>query len=121
MKIFAKPRYLCITEIFSGINFRQCNKGYHILCVIIHTGQNICMIKILPMRADGEISENFLLAKISMYTVHVCTLNTASYPFTCMCVTQVRRVAQNCVIILLEEEKGNRGKLVYMYIVLLQL
>ena len=68
-KNFAKPSYYCITEIFSGINFRQCGKGCHILYVIINTGQKIRVIKILPMRADGEIGKNFLLAKISMYTV----------------------------------------------------
>ena len=68
-KIFAKPSYLCIAEIFNGINFCQCGKGCHILNVIINTGQKICMIKISPIRADGKISQNFLLAKISTYTV----------------------------------------------------
>ena len=28
-KNFAKPSYLCIAEIFCGINFHQCNKGSH--------------------------------------------------------------------------------------------
>ena len=36
---FTKPSYLCITELFGGINFRQCGKGRHILYVIINTGQ----------------------------------------------------------------------------------
>ena len=39
-KNFAKPTYLCIAEVFGGINFRQCSKGRHILNVIINTGQN---------------------------------------------------------------------------------
>ena len=37
----AKPRYLCVAEIFDGINSRQCGKGCHIFYVIINTGQNI--------------------------------------------------------------------------------
>ena len=66
-------QWLSIAEIFGGINFRQCGKGRHILYVIINTGKKkIRIIKISPMRADGEIGENFLLAKISAYTVHVC-------------------------------------------------
>ena len=40
-KKFAKPRYLCIAEIFDEINFHQCGKGRHILHVIINTGQKI--------------------------------------------------------------------------------
>ena len=66
-KNFAKPSYLCIAEIFSGINFRQCSKGHHILNVIINTGQKIRAIKISPIRADGKIGENFLPAKISTF------------------------------------------------------
>ena len=62
--IFAKPNYHCIAEIFGGINFRKCSKGHHIFDIMINTGQ-----KNSPMRADGEISEKFLLAKISTYTV----------------------------------------------------
>ena len=42
-KNFAKPSYLYIAEIFSGINFCQCGKGRHILYVIINTRQkNLC-------------------------------------------------------------------------------
>ena len=52
-KNFTKPSYLCIAEIFGGINFRQCSKGRHILNVIINTGQKIRAIKTLPIRADG--------------------------------------------------------------------
>ena len=44
-KNFAKPSYLCIAEIFSEINFRQCSKGCHILNAIINIGQKICVIK----------------------------------------------------------------------------
>ena len=33
--------------------------------------KKICVIKISPTRADGEIGENFLLAKISAYTVEI--------------------------------------------------
>ena len=51
------------------LNFYQCGKGHHILCAIINTGQKIHVIKISPMRADGEVGENFVLAKISVYTV----------------------------------------------------
>ena len=68
-KNFTKPRYLCIAEIFDGINFHQCGIGRHILYVITNTGQKIRVIKISPIRADVEIGENFLLAKISEYTV----------------------------------------------------
>ena len=68
-KNFAKLSYLCIAEIFGGINFRQCCEGRHILNVIINTGQKIHAIKISPIRADGKIGENFLLAKISVYTI----------------------------------------------------
>ena len=60
-KNFAKPSNLCIAEI---LNFRQCSKDRHILYVIINAGQKIRIIKISPMRADGEISKIFLLAKI---------------------------------------------------------
>ena len=66
---FRQAQLLCIAEIFGEINFRQCSKGRHILNVIINTGQKIRTIKILPIRADGEIGEIFLLAKISAYTV----------------------------------------------------
>ena len=58
VKIFTPQKfclYLCIAEIFSRINFRKCGKGHHnILLVIINTGQKNCMVKISPMRADGE-------------------------------------------------------------------
>ena len=64
------PLY-CRNIKFGGINFRQCGKGRHILYVIINTGQKIRVIKISPMRADGKIGENFLLAKISAYTVSI--------------------------------------------------
>ena len=50
----------CIAEIFGGINFRRCDKGRHILYVIINTGQNL-LINISLMRAGGEIGENFRL------------------------------------------------------------
>ena len=75
---------LLIAEIFGGINFRQCGKGCHILYVIINTRQKICMIKISPMRADGEIGENFLLAKISTYIVYwyVYTLGKGTRTYT---------------------------------------
>ena len=71
--IFTKPRYLCIAEIFSGINFRQCGEGCHILYVIINTEQ----IKISPTRAGGKIGENFFLVKIFGYTVHAVCLDFA--------------------------------------------
>ena len=35
-KYFAKPSNICITEIFSGMNFHQCGVGCHILYVIMH-------------------------------------------------------------------------------------
>ena len=34
--------YLCIAEMFGGINFHQCGKGHHIVYVIINPGQKIC-------------------------------------------------------------------------------
>ena len=69
-KNFAKHSYLCVAEIFGGINFCQCGKGHHILNVIINTGQKIRVTKISPIKADGKIGKNFLLAKISVCTVH---------------------------------------------------
>ena len=78
-KNFTKPSYLCIAEVFSGINFRQCGKGHHILNVIINTGH---AIKILPIRADGEIGKNFLLAKISMYMAYAYMCHAG--PICCM-------------------------------------
>ena len=43
-KNFAKPRYLCIAEIFDGIKFRQYSKGHHnMLYVIVNTGQKVHM------------------------------------------------------------------------------
>ena len=68
-KNFTNPSYPCITEIFTGIKFRQWGKGQHIFCVIINTGQKIHGIKILPTQAGGKIGENFLLAKLFGYTV----------------------------------------------------
>ncbi len=32
-KNFTKPSYLCIVETFGGINFHECDEGYHILHV----------------------------------------------------------------------------------------
>ena len=46
---------------------------------MINTGQKIHAIKILPIRAGGEIGENFLLAKISAYTV--CCFNSTTKPY----------------------------------------
>ena len=76
-KIFAgqKFRQAQLPLYCRGINFRQCGKGRHTLNVIINTGQKIRTIKISPVRTDGEIGENFLLAKTSAYIVqymHAC-------------------------------------------------
>ena len=51
--------YLCVAEIFSGINFRPCGKSHHRLYVFINMGQKICGIKISPMRAGGEKGKKF--------------------------------------------------------------
>ena len=67
-KYFTKPSHLCVAETFGGINFCQCGKGRHILYVIINTGQKICVIKILPMRADGKIGKKSG-KKFSIYMV----------------------------------------------------
>ena len=79
INILPSSANLCIAEVFDGINFCQCVKGRHILYVIINTGQRIHLISISPVRADGEIDENFLLPKASVYTLlrsngglHVC-------------------------------------------------
>ena len=78
VKIFAWQKFrqphLRIAEIFGGINFHQCGKGHHILYVITNTGQKIRVIKISPMRADGEIGEKFLHAKYGN-----CTLTESPY------------------------------------------
>ena len=66
-----------ISEIFSGINFCQCGKDSHILCVFINTGQKIHVIKFSPMRAGGEIDKVFIMANISSYTILA--------PSTCTC------------------------------------
>ena len=64
-KDFAKPSYLCIhiAENFCGINVRQCSKkvaiSYVHVYAIINMGQKISVIKFSPMRAGGEIGENF--------------------------------------------------------------
>lgn len=47
-KKFAKPSYLCVTEIFNVISSLNNNS---------------------PMKADGEIGEVFLLVKVSSYTI----------------------------------------------------
>jgi hypothetical protein len=44
--------------------FRQCGKGCHILYVKINAEQKVRMTKNSPMRADREIGESFLLAKV---------------------------------------------------------
>ena len=64
------------SEIFGGINFRQCGKLVAISSMYsLIQDQKNCMIKISPMRADGEIGENFLLAKFSTYTtLDTCTV-----------------------------------------------
>ena len=73
-KIFARQKFhqpqlpLYYRNIWWN-KFHQCGKGRHILNVIINMGQKIRAIKISPMRADGEIGKNFLLVKISTYTV----------------------------------------------------
>ena len=36
---FTKLGYLCIAEVFGGINFHQYGKGRHMLYVIVNTGQ----------------------------------------------------------------------------------
>ncbi len=68
-KNFTKPCYLCIAEIFDGINFHQYGNGRHMLYVIIYMGQKICETKVSP---GGKIGKNFLLAKIFSYTVYEC-------------------------------------------------
>ena len=59
---------LCIAEkVMEKIFANTVNTGRHILYAMFNTGQKFSMIKFSPMRAGGEIGENFLLAKISMY------------------------------------------------------
>ena len=84
-KNFANPSYLCIAEIFGGINFHQCGKGRHVLNVIINMGQKTHVIKISPIRTDGEIGENFLLAKISAYTVSSTRVEIKPAAYTAAC------------------------------------
>ena len=69
-KISLSPATIAyIREIFSGIVFWPCGKDHHRLYEIVNMGQEICGIKISPMRAGGEKGKNFLHAKISGYTV----------------------------------------------------
>ena len=72
----------CVVEIFDGINFRQYGKDCHMLNVIVNTGQKFVK-QISPTRSDGEIDENFLLAKISGYTV-TFAINAASSYDSCV-------------------------------------
>ena len=66
----ASPGTFVLQKInIHGINFHQYAKGCHMLYVIINTGQNIRRTTFSPTRPGGEIGENFLLAKISGYTV----------------------------------------------------
>ena len=57
-KFFAQSSYLCIAEMFQGINFHQCSK-LTIGSMYLYTGQNSQDI-ILPMRAGDETGEKFL-------------------------------------------------------------
>jgi hypothetical protein len=70
-KNFAKSSCLSIAEKFYEIFFRQCGEGHHILYAIFNTGQKISVINFSPMRAGGEIGENFLLAKITYMVLHL--------------------------------------------------
>lgn len=55
-------------------NVRQCSQGRHILYLIITKLMiKISVAKFLPMIAGGEIGEHYLLAKISIDTVHTDT------------------------------------------------
>ena len=66
IKISTSPATFVLQKVWvDKINFRQCGKGRHILYVIIYTGQK--KINFSPMRAGGEISESFLLAKFHVY------------------------------------------------------
>ena len=82
------PLY-CRNIKFGEINFANVVKVTNILYVIINTGQKIRVIKILPMRAGGEIVEIFLLAKISAYMVlarlyiHNPSLITPQFKLAC--------------------------------------
>ncbi len=60
-KNFAKPRYLCIAEIFDGINFHKYGKGRHMLYVIINTGQKIRGIKLSPTSQVAKLVKIFWL------------------------------------------------------------
>ena len=60
-----KSRYLCIAEIFGGINFCQCSKVCPILYAIIQN-KKVSVVPFLPMRVGGEIGEN----------LHICSMCT---------------------------------------------
>ena len=67
-KNFVKPSYLCITEKVCKKTFANAVKvAISILYAIFNTGQKIGMIKFSPIRTGVE---NFLLVKISIYTVY---------------------------------------------------
>ena len=91
----AKPSYmyLCSAKIFfGGIILHQCSKGCHIRCAIINTGQN--MRKFTPMRASGEIGNNFLRLKITS-GIHL-TYN--AYP-SLLWFTKTKLMSMSCIFI----------------------
>ena len=63
-KYFAKPSYLCIAEIFGGISFANVVK---VTISSLTQDKKIRVIKISPMRANGEIGESFHIYNIHMY------------------------------------------------------
>ena len=78
---FCQPQIPLYCRNIWGNKFRQCSEGHHILYVIINTGQKNLCGKISPMRADGEIGKNFLLAKISAYTVCTSMLSYTQFHY----------------------------------------
>ena len=68
-KNFAKPRYLYIAELFGGINFRQCDKGHHILYVIINTGQKFMDKKFRQREQVAKLAKIFTYAVARLFKI----------------------------------------------------
>ena len=70
---------------FTNIGTPENYPPYGILNVIINTGQNICVINISPIRADGEIGKNLaeMHGKLPMTTLFLTATNVAEEQNSC--------------------------------------
>ena len=80
-KSFAKTSYLCIAEIFGGINFHQCSKGCHIPNVIITREQMVKLARIFSWQKFPHIWYTYMCIHNSSYETRTQQFNT----ITCIC------------------------------------